>query len=151
VRLEGLGQLKTPMTSSGIEPAISRLVSWYLNQLHYSLSPCYSLKVHESLTCKFHFCVGFDVLTAVVMKNTSFWDITPRGPLEVNRRFGGAYRLHLRCRRINQARRRKSRWQSVDFQRTKRPYIPEDSPLFLLLLGNSFLRSCPTGADNQYR
>jgi hypothetical protein len=27
VRLEGLGQLKNPMTSSGIEPAIFRLVA----------------------------------------------------------------------------------------------------------------------------
>jgi hypothetical protein len=32
-RLEGLGQLKNPMTSSGIEPAISRIVSQCLNLL----------------------------------------------------------------------------------------------------------------------
>jgi hypothetical protein len=35
------------------------------------------------------FYVGFEVLTAVVMKNTIFWDITPCSPLKVNRRFGG--------------------------------------------------------------
>jgi hypothetical protein len=31
--------------------------------------------------------VGFEVLTAVVMKSTIFWDITPCSPLKVNRRF----------------------------------------------------------------
>jgi hypothetical protein len=34
--------------------------------------------------------IRFEVLTAVVMKSTVFWDITPCGPLLVNRRFGGA-------------------------------------------------------------
>jgi hypothetical protein len=37
----------------------------------------------------------FEVLKAVVMKNAVFWDMTPRSPLKVNRRFGGKYRLHL--------------------------------------------------------
>jgi hypothetical protein len=39
--------------------------------------------------------VGFEVLTAVVMKSTTFWDITPCNPLKVNPRFGRTYRLHL--------------------------------------------------------
>jgi hypothetical protein len=30
---------------------------------------------------------GFEVLTAVVMKSTVFWDIMPCSPLRVNRRF----------------------------------------------------------------
>jgi hypothetical protein len=30
----------------------------------------------------------FEVLAAVVMKSTIFWDITPCSPLKVNRRFG---------------------------------------------------------------
>jgi hypothetical protein len=37
----------------------------------------------------------FEVLTAVIMKSTIFWDIMPYSPLSVNRRFGGTYRLHL--------------------------------------------------------
>jgi hypothetical protein len=37
----------------------------------------------------------FEVLTAEVMKSTIFWDITPGSPLNINRRFGGTYRLHL--------------------------------------------------------
>jgi hypothetical protein len=41
-----------------------------------------------------------------------FWDITSCNPLKVNRRFGGTSRLHLRGRRISQARnQRESRWQ----------------------------------------
>jgi hypothetical protein len=39
--------------------------------------------------------VGFEVLTAVVMKHTSFWDITACSLLRVNQRFGRTYRLHL--------------------------------------------------------
>jgi hypothetical protein len=35
VRLEGLGQLKSPIISSGIEPATFRLVAQCLNQLRY--------------------------------------------------------------------------------------------------------------------
>jgi hypothetical protein len=39
VRLEGLGQVKNPMTSSGIEPATFRLVAYYLIQLLYRVPP----------------------------------------------------------------------------------------------------------------
>jgi hypothetical protein len=50
--------------------------------------------------------VGFEVLTAV------FWDIIPRSLLKVNRRFGGAYRLHLQGR-IRRARyQHESKWQT---------------------------------------
>jgi hypothetical protein len=38
------------------------------------------------------------VFTAVVMKSTIFWDITPHSPSSVNRRFRGAYRRHLLSR-----------------------------------------------------
>jgi hypothetical protein len=47
--------------------------------------------------------VGSEVLTAVVMKSSVFWDITPCGPLKVNRRLGGTCRLHHQGRRISQA------------------------------------------------
>jgi hypothetical protein len=48
--------------------------------------------------------LGFEVLTAVVMKGTIFWDVTPFSPLSANRRFGGTYRLHLKGRKISRAR-----------------------------------------------
>jgi hypothetical protein len=44
------------------------------------------------------FKAGFEVLIAVVMKSTFFWDITPFSPLKVNRRFGETYGLHLQGR-----------------------------------------------------
>jgi hypothetical protein len=69
----------------------------------------------SSLSVKLY-CQGtweFEVLTAVVMKSTIIWDITPCSPLRVNRRLGGAYRLHLQGRRINRARNhRESSWQA---------------------------------------
>jgi hypothetical protein len=42
------------------------------------------------------------------MKSTIFWDITLCSPLNVNRRFGGTYRLHLQGRRISWARNQQS-------------------------------------------
>jgi hypothetical protein len=42
--------------------------------------------------------VGFEVLTAVVMKRSILWDIMTCCPLEVKRRFGGTSRLYLQGR-----------------------------------------------------
>jgi hypothetical protein len=39
--------------------------------------------------------VGFGVLTAVTIKGTVFWVVKPCIFLEVQRRFGGTYLLHL--------------------------------------------------------
>jgi hypothetical protein len=80
--------------------------------------------------------VGFEVLTAVVMKS-------------VNRRFGGTHRLHLQGRKNNFS--KKVAWKQVstcfhsgfllvDTQLTPRRYIPEDGTLqrkscFSLALG----------------
>jgi hypothetical protein len=77
---------------------------------------------------------GFEVITAVVKKSSTFWDITPYSPLKVNWRFEGtcplatcfvlvsylAYSLTLR---------REAKCFSetgVDFQRTTQRYIPEN-------------------------
>jgi hypothetical protein len=60
--------------------------------------------------CKYTFTsssmdsVGFEVLTAVVMKNSTFWDIMPCSPLKVNWCFGATGPLNLQVWRISQAR-----------------------------------------------
>jgi hypothetical protein len=46
---------------------------------------------------KYTLFVGFEVLTAAVMKITIFWDIMPCSPLKVNRRVGGTSRLSSAC------------------------------------------------------
>jgi hypothetical protein len=46
-----------------------------------------------------HF-VGFEVLTALVMKNPIFWGITTCSLLKVNRRFVLTYRLRLQAYQV---------------------------------------------------
>jgi hypothetical protein len=55
--------------------------------------------------------VRFEVLTAVVMKSTIFWDITLCSPSSVNRRFGGKYCLHLQGRKNKLS--KKPAWKQV--------------------------------------
>jgi hypothetical protein len=45
--------------------------------------------------------VGFEVFTAVTMKNAVFWVVVPCRCGRLNRRFGGSYRLHLQGRQKN--------------------------------------------------
>jgi hypothetical protein len=56
-----------------------------------------------------------DTLTAVVMKSTIFWDITPCSPLKVGWRFGATYRLHSQGRISRAKEQRESRWQASTF------------------------------------
>jgi hypothetical protein len=84
----------------------------------------------------FTYYVGSEVLTAVVMKSTIFWDITLCSLLSVNRLFGGTYR-HLLSRwflalLIFSALKMEaicSSETSVDTQQTIWRYIPEDYTL----------------------
>jgi hypothetical protein len=48
---------------------------------------------------KFRIYVGFEVFTAVTMKNAVFWDVAPCRSCEMNRQFGGTYRLRLQGRK----------------------------------------------------
>jgi hypothetical protein len=71
----------------------------------------YSIQMHMSGWRRKH--AGFEVLKAVVIKNTIFWDTTPCSTLSVNGRFEGTHRLHLQGRKISWARKqRESRWQA---------------------------------------
>jgi hypothetical protein len=83
--------------------------------------------------------VGFEVLTAVVMKSCTFWDVTQCSPLTVNQRLEAqhgqheagskhvgsrlAYSLTLKLEAIC------SSESSVYFRRTTQRYIPEDRTL----------------------
>jgi hypothetical protein len=71
-----------------------------------------------------------------LQKSYTFWDITPRSPMKVNRRFGGTCRLHLNGRRISQARNKReaameesSRFLIGEF------FDPEDGDTFLRKVG----------------
>jgi hypothetical protein len=114
------------------------------------------IKRHSSRFTNGIYFVGFEVLTAVVMKSYIFWDIMLCSPLKVNRRYGGTCHLHHQGRRMSQAKHQReglcflptfrlvyclaysstlkmeptcSSETSIDFQRSIRHYIPEDRTL----------------------
>jgi hypothetical protein len=112
------------------------LISSWLQFLLATVAPKYYNMPHFQ---SMYVYVGFEVLTAVVMKSSIFWDMTPCSLLSVNRRFVGTYLLHLQS----------SAWyllhscfllglffypedggdmflRSIDCRRTTRPCIPED-------------------------
>jgi hypothetical protein len=69
------------------------------------LSPRIYLSELVNADClKYSTYLGFEVITAVVMKSPVFWNIRPCSSLKVNRRFGGKCCLHLQDLRINQER-----------------------------------------------
>jgi hypothetical protein len=70
--------------------------------------------------------VGFEVLTAVVMKSSVFCAITPCSPFKGNRCFRGTCRPHLQGQRISQVRNQHEA-DSKPFQQTARCYVPEDT------------------------
>jgi hypothetical protein len=55
-------------------------------------SPQFQGNEHTQLNTGY---VVFKASTAVLMKSSIFWDITPYSPLKVNLHFGGTYRLHI--------------------------------------------------------
>jgi hypothetical protein len=67
--------------------------------------------------------VGFEVLTAVVMKNSTLWDIMERSSLKVNRCFGGTCRLLLQSRRSSQGRNQHGKLAFYVWELVNRPQI----------------------------
>jgi hypothetical protein len=59
--------------------------------------------------------IEFEGITAMVMKSSIFWDITPCSPLEVNRRLGGTCRFHLQGRIISQGRNQSESWWQAPY------------------------------------
>jgi hypothetical protein len=83
-------------------------------------------------------CVGFEVLTAVVMKNPIFWNVTPCSPLKAIRRFGGICSSIATCFMLvsglpySSTLKMEATYSSettVDFEQTTRRYIPDDVTL----------------------
>jgi hypothetical protein len=112
-------------------PQVSHILSIYYSQMnYYSTLHNFShrqrryhvINKHrqESFPNKPTFKLGFEFLTAMLMKIYIFCNITPCRQLRVDRRFGGTCRLHLQNQRINQGRNQheagsKQRSASVDF------------------------------------
>jgi hypothetical protein len=65
--------------------------------------------LHESTVL---FFVGFQILTAVLIRSAIFWDTTPCSPLKVNLRFGRIYHLHLQGQISQVTQQRESKWQA---------------------------------------
>jgi hypothetical protein len=86
------------------------------------------------------------MLAAMVMKSCIFWDITSCNPLKVSQRFGATCRFHFQGRRISRCEAGSkqslaysltqkmqvtySSKTSIEFQRTKQRFVPEDGTLF---------------------
>jgi hypothetical protein len=60
--------------------------------------------------------LGFEVSTAVTMKNAVFWDVAPCRSCEMNQRFGVTYCLHLQD---------KNQWARNRREQVDSDYIPE--------------------------
>jgi hypothetical protein len=60
--------------------------------------------LHTTETLTNYTLVGFQVLTPVVMKSSTSWNITPYSPLKINRHSVWTFRLHLQDLRTSRAR-----------------------------------------------
>jgi hypothetical protein len=76
------------------------------------------MSIHNCAVCNKRKNVSFEILTAVTMKTTTFRDVTLCSLVDVNRRFGGMYYVHLQESRAE-------RWYTyrilrrVTFQKTE--------------------------------
>jgi hypothetical protein len=73
----------------------------------HSSASSWSLQNEDHLVRIFNVFVGFEVLTAVVINGSIFWEIMSCCLLRVNWRFGGTRRLYFPGRRISQAKKKK--------------------------------------------
>jgi hypothetical protein len=73
--------------------------------------------------------MGFEVLTAVIMKLAIFWDIAPYS-MYMSGRFGKTYHLHLQCRKSAE----KETSENRRLVLAQPIFVPEDG-------GDTFLRN----------
>jgi hypothetical protein len=92
----------------GVVPPLPNVSLWLgaslLPFLPLHLDMNYELTEIGNKTLTIYLIVGFELLTAVVMKRCIFQDIRPRSPLKVNRRFGRTCEIHIQGRTISQTR-----------------------------------------------
>jgi hypothetical protein len=79
-----------PVAHPSVTKQLSRLTKFHETLLKALLN-------YKNIT----FSVGFEVLTAVVMKSSIFRDMTSFIPLKVDRHFEATCRLHLQDRRVS--------------------------------------------------
>jgi hypothetical protein len=113
-------------------------------------------RLYEKCCCTWplDMIIGFEVLTAVVVKTSIFWNITPCGSLKFDRRFGGTCHLHPlgRNRARNQV---ESRWQAEQILFIRRVCLRNSISLFGLLQVRAFpsdvsVLHCITPARRKY-
>jgi hypothetical protein len=103
VRLEGLGQLKNPETSWGIEPATFRLVAKCFNQLRYRVPRFVGGGGGAGWGLWGRSIVGSEVLPTMSTGNTTVCDVTPCSPV-----------VHGRFRKYNCLRQGRGANQATD-------------------------------------
>jgi hypothetical protein len=94
---------KAKLKSNGDKASTLILIRKYIRQIF----------IYTEFTIELLRYVGFEVLTAVVMKCSIFWDVTLSSPLKLKGCFGGTCHLHLQGLRISRTgNERAIKWQA---------------------------------------
>jgi hypothetical protein len=75
---------------------------WLFRGMSEEACNFFNIHCHENLKAHTVNCVGFQVVTAVVMKSSVFWDIAPCCLMKVNQCVGGMCQSLIICQTTNQ-------------------------------------------------